>query len=268
MLQKDKIMGKFNFFNLFKAKEPEVRYDSWNDTWGKITQDDAFYNPERIGELTKKIDAMIAKGGDINLQDRFGKTMLMYAAKEGNAECVEALLDRFANFRIPDSKGRTALMMAAFYDHLDVVNLLVDYCPAPAHVRHRDFKGRTALMYALRPFRKVQFGAFSTNAKIVNKLLENGASVVEKDYKGRNALDYWEPFEASMGQMVDLEAKKMYQKYQEESNLVAEALKKAVGGKDERSTLHDDEKSVLKTRDQNVAITATAVAVALEKGRG
>ena len=127
--------------------------------------------------------------------------------------------------------------------------------------------------------------AWKRDINIVSAITNNGdefdnlitlipkGSKWSSDYKGRNALDYWEPFEASMGQMVDLEAKEMYQKYQEKSNLVAEALKKAAGGKDERSTLHDDEKSVLgktdyslKPQNRNVAITVTTAV--LKKGRG
>lgn len=263
-------MGNFNFFNLFKPKEPEIRYDSWDDTWGKITKDDAFYDPERIGELSKKIDAMIAKGADINLPDSSGKTMLMYAAKEGNAGCVAALLDRFANFRVPDSKGRTALMMAAFYERSDVVDLLVDYCPLSAHVDRRDYKGRTALMYALRPFSKVQFGAFSANSKIVNKLFEGGAAVGSKDYKGRTALDYWEPYQSSGVQVDDQEAKKVLQKCQKESDAVSQVLQAAVVKENELSVLNADERAVTEKTNyssvpqkQNVGISVSA----LKKGR-
>ena len=47
------------------------------------------------------VKALLAHGADVNAKERRGQTALMWAAAEGHAEVVEALLDAGADFRTP-----------------------------------------------------------------------------------------------------------------------------------------------------------------------
>ena len=57
--------------------------------------------------------------------DEFGRTALMWASKEGDAERVRQLLDMGAPVNAKDMFGRTALMEASLYGHTKIVQLLL-----------------------------------------------------------------------------------------------------------------------------------------------
>jgi ankyrin repeat protein len=71
-----------------------------------------------------------------------GFTALLYAARDGCDECVDALLGAGANPDIPTPEGVTALMEALDNDHTDVAKLLLNRGANPALW---DWWGRTAL---------------------------------------------------------------------------------------------------------------------------
>jgi len=75
-----------------------------------------------------------------------GLTALLYAAREGCYDCVEALIDAGADVNIPTPEGVTALMLALDNDHNDVAKLLLDRGANP-HLW--DWWGRTALYIAV-----------------------------------------------------------------------------------------------------------------------
>jgi ankyrin repeat protein len=72
-----------------------------------------------------------------------GLTALLYAARNGCADCVEALIGAGADVDVPTPEGVTPLMIALDNDHNDVAALLLDRDANP-HVA--DWWGRTALM--------------------------------------------------------------------------------------------------------------------------
>jgi ankyrin repeat protein len=72
-----------------------------------------------------------------------GLTALLYAARDGCAECVEALIGAGADVNVPTPEGVTPLMISLDNDHNDVATLLLDRGANP-HVA--DWWGRTALL--------------------------------------------------------------------------------------------------------------------------
>jgi len=71
-----------------------------------------------------------------------GLTALLYAARDGCYDCVDALIGAGADVNIPTPDGVTALMLALDNDHNDVAKLLLD---RGANPRLWDWWGRTAL---------------------------------------------------------------------------------------------------------------------------
>ena len=110
------------------------------------------------------VKALIKAEADINLQDKFGRTALMYAKKGGYLEIVRVLQEAIieaskagdlkrvkdliaagADVNLQDKNGITALIWANVLGHLDVVKILIE---AKANVDHQDKYGRTALIFA------------------------------------------------------------------------------------------------------------------------
>jgi ankyrin repeat protein len=75
-----------------------------------------------------------------------GLTALLYAARSGCYDCVEAMLGAGADVNTPTPEGVTPLMIALDNDHNDVAKLLLDRGANP-HVW--DWWGRTALYIAI-----------------------------------------------------------------------------------------------------------------------
>jgi uncharacterized protein len=75
-----------------------------------------------------------------------GLNALLYAARDGCHECVDALLTAGANIDLPTPEGVTPLMIALDNDHLDVARLLLDRGANPGLW---DWWGRTALYIAI-----------------------------------------------------------------------------------------------------------------------
>jgi ankyrin repeat protein len=75
-----------------------------------------------------------------------GLTALLYAARNGCADCVEALIGAGADVNVPTPEGVTPLMISLDNDHNDVATLLLDRGANP-HVA--DWWGRTALLIVI-----------------------------------------------------------------------------------------------------------------------
>lgn len=75
-----------------------------------------------------------------------GLTALLYAARDGCYDCVEALIGAGAGVDIPTPEGVTPLMIALDNDNNDVAKLLLDHGANPGLW---DWYGRTALYIAI-----------------------------------------------------------------------------------------------------------------------
>ena len=75
-----------------------------------------------------------------------GLTALLYAARDGCYDCVEALIEKGAGVNVPTPEGVTPLMIALDNDNNDIAKLLLDHGANPAVW---DWYGRTALYIAV-----------------------------------------------------------------------------------------------------------------------
>jgi uncharacterized protein len=75
-----------------------------------------------------------------------GLTALLYAARDGCYDCVDAMIARGADVNIPTPEGVTPLMIALDNDNNDVAKLLLDHGANP---KVWDWYGRTALYIAV-----------------------------------------------------------------------------------------------------------------------
>jgi ankyrin repeat protein len=75
-----------------------------------------------------------------------GLTALLYAARDGCYDCVDAMIARGADVNVPTPEGVTPLMIALDNDNNDVAKLLIDHGANPGIW---DWYGRTALYIAV-----------------------------------------------------------------------------------------------------------------------
>jgi len=111
-----------------------------------------------------------------------GLTALLYAARDGCRDCVDALLTAGADIDLPTPDGVTPLMLALDNDHNDVAKLLLD---RGANPRLWDWWGRTPLYFAVD--RKIVSGAAGrerggmpslvSSMDIINTLLSAGVEI-------------------------------------------------------------------------------------------
>src|SRR5215831_4634408 len=114
--------------------------------------------PKNAGDMVK---LLLAKGADVKPRALYtdwpsqitnepraqyrpvgGLTALLYAARDGCLDCVDALIKAGADVSMPTPEGVTPLMLALDNDHNDVARLLLD---RGANPELWDWWGRTAL---------------------------------------------------------------------------------------------------------------------------
>jgi len=112
---------------------------------------------------TAEVKRLLSRGMDPNTTDPKGMSVLMIAARKGEAEIVALLIAKRANVGQQSRAGDTALLMACLNGNIAVIRSLLD---AGGELNPK--KGWTPLQYA----------AFSGHADAVDLLLKRGA---EKD---------------------------------------------------------------------------------------
>ena len=83
----------------------------------------ALFKACRDGEVDT-VERLLDSGTNVNEQDNFGGTALMYASSHGHLDVVRLLLDSGANVNERDNDGWTALIFASDCGHTEVVRLL------------------------------------------------------------------------------------------------------------------------------------------------
>lgn len=100
----------------------------------------------RSGDI-EEAAALLDKGANIDSQDSYGFSALMYAANRGDLDMVTFLLKREANPSVRTKRGATALIIcSATLNNNDVINELIDY---GANVNARKDDGDTALINSI-----------------------------------------------------------------------------------------------------------------------
>ncbi|MFZ7091242.1 ankyrin repeat domain-containing protein [Primorskyibacter sp. 2E233] len=134
------------------------------------------------GDL-RMLKTLLATDPQINARESLGKTALIYAAGRAYPEVVSLLLSAGADVAATDSHLLTALSWVAGHandapanDGIKTAMLLLK---AGANVKHRDDRGRDALMIA----------AQRGHAEMVAFLLAEGADATRRDKTGKSAAD-------------------------------------------------------------------------------
>ena len=91
------------------------------------------YTPDSIIDLIKLnqlslniLNVYYLIGGDINYQDEYGKTFLMYACGNGNLELASKLIDYGADVNYQDMYKSNALINSIVDDKNDICQLLIE----------------------------------------------------------------------------------------------------------------------------------------------
>jgi|GEM_PF-2930105 len=79
----------------------------------------------KLGNITK-VQELIAQGVDLNVQDEYGYTALIWAASYSNPDIAKVLLDAGADKTIQDYDGHDALYWATYYGCQAIIDLLTD----------------------------------------------------------------------------------------------------------------------------------------------
>lgn len=77
----------------------------------------------KLGDITK-VQELIAAGVNLNHQDEYGYTALIWAASYSKPDMVKLLLNSGADDQITDIDKHNALYWANYYGHPEVIELL------------------------------------------------------------------------------------------------------------------------------------------------
>ncbi len=125
-----------------------------------------------------KIIFLLRKGAGVKAQDYKGRAPIYWAAKEGNARCMQFLLDHGqTNVNVKDCEGQTPLHMAAQRGNMQVVKMLLD---KGAQVNAADKYKQMPIHHA------AAFG----DSKVMRLLIRKGAQINSTDVNGRSPL-HW-----------------------------------------------------------------------------
>ncbi|KAF1323579.1 Tkl protein kinase, partial [Globisporangium splendens] len=123
------------------------------------------------------VEELLARGANINHQNRVGATALYHAMVYENDGIVQLLLERGASVTTAKEFGSTPLLVACKYGFADVVALLLD---AGADASSKDGYGDTMLLTATR----------NGHVEAASVLLNRGAAIDSRDSHGRCPLHF------------------------------------------------------------------------------
>ncbi|MNK38588.1 Ankyrin repeats (3 copies) [compost metagenome] len=117
---------------------------TWAEYKRTMAAPEPIFDDIRGGDLLL-VEIFIGNGGDVNMRNHNGYSLLMLAAYGGHLDICELLLDNGADANSADLGGNSILMGASFKGYLDIVKLLLSY---GADAEHRNDRGLTALDFA------------------------------------------------------------------------------------------------------------------------
>ncbi len=129
-------------------------------------------------DMLKEAEELITYSrANVNAQDTYGRTALMWAAYFGYEDMVKLLLKHKANVNAKSNSGQTALVLAAVEGHKNIVQLLLE---AGADATITNNQGRTAL--DLTKIKSTQIE--DPQLKKIYKEIENTLSLAQKKQAG------------------------------------------------------------------------------------
>ena len=130
------------------------------------------------------VRTLLGTGVDPNARNEAGETVLMVAAKQGNVQLAEVILEAEPDVDIQDNEGNSALMVAAKQGNLQLAQVILE---AEPNVDIQDSAGNTALLLAVRQRRPGTVRgprAEGPDIGLVQALLNAGADPNVQDIDG------------------------------------------------------------------------------------
>ena len=119
---------------------------------------------------------LIDNGANINAKNNDGLTSLMWACDNGYIETARFLIDNGANINAKDNYGWTSLIRACNEGNIEIIQLLIDY---GADIEAKNNYGRTSLMWACN----------NGYIEIARLLIDNGANIATRNKGNKTAYD-------------------------------------------------------------------------------
>ena len=116
----------------------------WADYVRTAEVEDEVFSVVREGRIERLL-LYLARGGDPNLRNHKGHSLLMLAAYNGHEILTQQLLRFGADVHARDNGGSTILMGVAFKGHVEIARLLIE---AGADVEALNRQGQSARLYA------------------------------------------------------------------------------------------------------------------------
>ena len=126
----------------------------------------------------QSIKNYINSGHDLNIQDNFGHTALIWAARNSdNKEIVKLLLNAGADIDKQNDLGNTALISVSIRSKIKIAKFLLN---SGADIDKQNNNGNTALIST----------AFKNNKKIIELLLDYGAAEFILNAQNKSFYDF------------------------------------------------------------------------------
>src|SRR5262249_39672101 len=141
--------------------------------------------------------ALLENGAEPNAKQSFGLTPLHFAADDGQIGIVDALLAKRADINAKDNNGETALLHAVYHQQLGLARHLIERGAAEdilsaSALGHGDCvraclnqDAKTVLARNCYDLTPLHFAARAGDMAVVQLLLDAGAQVNARDYRGR-----------------------------------------------------------------------------------
>ena len=137
---------------------------------------DKINNRESVRNMILNISLYLENGGDINVADNEGNTLLMKSVYLGYYDFADYILLNNADISLTNNNGENALILSADYPY--IINLILNN--NIDNLDSADNKGKTALFYAC------EFG----NLNSVRILIKSGSDINKRDIFGKTILMY------------------------------------------------------------------------------
>lgn len=137
---------------------------------------DKINNRESVRNMILNISLYLENGGDINVADNEGNTLLMKSVYLGYYDLADYILLNNADISLTNNNGENALILSADYPY--IINLILNN--NIYNLDSADNKGKTALFHAC------EFG----NLNSVRILIKSGSDINKRDIFGKTILMY------------------------------------------------------------------------------
>lgn len=137
---------------------------------------DKINDKDDIKDMILNISLYFENGGDINVADNEGNTLLMKSVYLGYYDLADYILLNNADISLTNNNGENALILSADYPY--IINLILNN--NIDNLDSADNKGKTALFHAC------EFG----NLNSVRILIKSGSDINKRDIFGKTILMY------------------------------------------------------------------------------